>query len=112
MQIERFPDRKDEYFVGYVIDVLDAMSLELNVAIESIDPVYRFGVWKQSNSKPRTLLVKLATYRVKKHIFSDKKLLINISLPHKYYKQSFVGESTPNNVQAKIYINEYLTQYR
>jgi len=33
-------------------------------------------------------------------------VLRKISLPHKYYKESLVDESTPNNAQANIYINE------
>ena len=87
LQIEGIPDRK----VGSVIYVLDAMSLEPNVTMDSIDRVYRLGVWGQSNSKPRAILVKLAIYKMRKHIFSAKKVLRNIILPHKYYKESLIG---------------------
>jgi len=67
------------------MDVLDATSLEPNVTIDGIDGVHRLGIWKQSNSKPRTNLAKLVTYRVKQHVFNAKKEPRNISLPPKVH---------------------------
>ena len=111
LRIEGIPERKDEDVVGTVMGVLNAMHLEPGVTIDSIDRVQRLGVWKQSNTKPRVMLVKLSTYRVRQHIFSAKKKLKTISLTPRSHEES-QGASTPNNAQAKLFINEDLTQYR
>ena len=65
LRIEGIPDINDGDSVGSVMDVLDAMSLKPNVTNYSIDRVRRLGVWRHSNSTPRAVSVKRATYGVR-----------------------------------------------
>ena len=85
-RIEDITQKRDKNVVAAAMDVLNAMSLESNVIIASIYGVYRLPVLETNNSKLRARLVKLATYRVKQHIFNDKKKIRNISLPLQVYK--------------------------
>ena len=94
IRISGIPEDDSEDTNDTVLQVARAMDVDLN--IEEIDRSHRIG--KPKTTKPRDIIVKLATFRVRQRLLKDRKNLNTSPYDHGRFKG--------------VYVNEDLTKFR
>ena len=74
-------------------------TMNVDITHDQIDRIHRVG--RKNENKPRSILVKFATYRARDKVMRNRKVLKNIS-----------ENSTAYQYEGQVFINEDLTAFR